>query len=387
MKQILKNALKDFGPINKVLIIPPDITRLNSKAGEITLLAYEILKDKVKCILPALGTHKPMTAEELDEMFPGIPHSLFKEHRFREDLVTLGEVPSEFVKEVSENTLDLSWPVEVNKELLNGYDLILSIGQVVPHEVIGMANYNKNIFVGVGGAQAINRSHYLGALFGMERIMGRADNPVRKVMNYASEHFAKDLPILYVQTVIDKDKNLKGVFTSRDSKAFKQAAELSFKENITLVEKPYNKVVVNLDPKKFKSLWLGNKAIYRTRMMIADGGELIVIAPGIERFGEDREIDSLIRKYGYIGSKKIRELVDKGSDLSSNLAAAAHLIHGSSEGRFKITYAPGKLSKEEIESVHYNYLDCNEALKIINDDSIYYIEDPAVGLWASKDKF
>jgi hypothetical protein len=159
-------------------------------------------------------------------------------------------------------------------------------------------------------------------------------------------------------------------------------------------------VVVYLEPQEFKSTWLGNKSIYRTRMAIADGGELIVLAPGLKEFGEDAEIDRLIRKYGYLTTPEILQLTKENEDLQSNLSAAAHLIHGSSENRFKITYCPGSLSREEIENVNFNYADLDEMLQKYNPhelkdglntmpdgEEIFYISNPALGLWAYKDRF
>jgi nickel-dependent lactate racemase len=346
-----------------------------------------------------------MTEKELDRMFPSVPKSLFRVHRWKDDLITLGEVPAEFINEVSEGKLNYSWPAQTNKLLVEGkYDLILSIGQVVPHEVIGMANYNKNIFVGAGGKDSIHKSHYLGAVYGMERIMGRADTPVRKVLNYASEHFAKHLPIIYILTVIGKDDNnklvMKGLFIGDDYECFKLAAELSLKVNFQMLDKPLKKVVVYLDPLEYKSTWLGNKSIYRTRMAIADEGELIVLAPGLKEFGEDKEIDTLIRKYGYKTTPEILKFVDERDDLKNNLAAAAHLIHGSSENRFKITYCPGHISKEEIESVNFNFAPLDDMLKKYNPEKlkdgfnkmpdgeeIFYISNPGLGLWSYRNRF
>ena len=283
--------------------------------------------------------------------------------------------------------------------------MILSIGQVVPHEVIGMANYNKNVFIGTGGREGINKSHFLGAAYGMERIMGRADSPVRQVLNYGSEHFTKDLPpIVYVLTVVDKDENgrlvVRGLFIGDDIECYSLAAELSLKANFVMLEKPLKKVVVYLDPSEFKTTWLGNKSIYRTRMAIDDDGELIVLAPGLKEFGEDPGNDKIIRKYGYVGTPKVLQLVKENEDLQNSLGAAAHLIHGSSEGRFSITYCPGKVTKQEIESVNFEYADLNAMLKkydpaklkdgvniLPGGEEIFYISNPALGLWAYKEKF
>jgi len=405
LREGLFSSLEKLGLKEKVLAIPPDFTRVHSQAGLLTNYVYKFYGEKLTDILPALGTHAPMTENEIHEMFGNIPKNLFRVHRWREDLITLGEVPSEFVRNVSEGKLNYSWPAQVNKLLVEGnYDLILSIGQVVPHEVVGMANYNKNIFVGTGGKEGINKSHYLGAVYGMERMMGRADTPVRKVLNYASDNFAKNLPIVYVLTVVGKDMfgklGVKGLFIGDDYETFKLASDLSLQVNFEMLDEPLKKIVVYLDPSEFKSTWLGNKSIYRTRMAIDDDGELIILAPGLKEFGEDKEIDRLIRKYGYRTTPEILKFVEENDELKNNLSAAAHLIHGSSEKRFRITYCPGNLSKEEIESVNFGYGDLRkmmnkynpELLKdgfnvLPNGEEIFYISNPALGLWAYKDRF
>ena len=404
LRQGLYSALEKIAPPKKVLALPPDFTRFHSMAGELTRYAWEYYGDKMTDILPALGTHFPMTEAEITKMFGEIPKNLFRNHNWRTDIVTLGEVPASYVKEVSEGRVDYAWPAQVNKMLVNnGHDLILSFGQVVPHEVIGMATYNKNIFVGTGGAEGINKSHFLGAAYGMERIMGRADTPVRSVLDYASEHFGKNLPIVYVLTVVSRgdDGKLKvrGLYIGDDKECFYKASELSLQVNFELLDEPLKKVVVFLDPEEFKSTWLGNKSVYRTRMAIADGGELIVLAPGLREFGEDKEIDRLIRKYGYVNTPRILELTKANADLGSNLSAAAHLIHGSTEGRFSVTYCPGHLTREEIESVNFKYASLQKMMKIydpakltdgfnhIGGEDIFYISNPAIGLWAFKDRF
>lgn len=401
----LFEALSKIGPRKKVLAIPPDITRYYSKAGLITQMAWDYYGDKLTDVLPALGTHAAMTEAEIKKMFGKVPLELFRVHDWRNDVVTLGEVPGSFVEEVSEGKVSYDWPVQVNRLLVEGgFDLILSPGQVVPHEVIGMANYNKNIFVGTGGPEGINKSHFLGAAYGMEKIMGRAETPVRAVLNYASDHVASQLPILYVQTVIGRDEEgglvVRGLYIGDDKECFMKASELSLKVNFEMLDQALDKVVVYLEPEEFKSTWLGNKSIYRTRMAIADGGELVVLAPGLKEFGEDGEIDRLIRKYGYQTTPEILAEVDSNEDLRENLSAAAHLIHGSTEGRFKVTYCPGNLSREEIESVNYSYAELEgmmqrydptklvDGVNIMPDgERIFYISNPALGLWSWKEKF
>jgi nickel-dependent lactate racemase len=425
----LAESLGKIGPRKKVLVIPPDITRFHSRAGEITRMVYDYYGDRISDVLPALGTHKPMNPGELDRMFPGVPYHLFRVHDWRKDIVRIGEVPGDFISGISGGAVSYSWPVELNRLVWEGgHDLILSVGQVVPHEVIGMANYNKNLLIGCGGAESINKSHFLGAVYGMERIMGIADNPVRQVLNYASNKFLSHLPILYVLTVLSSPRTrgplnatrtpslssprtrvpasagmasaplvTRGLFIGTSEDVFLAAAELSIKVNISEVDRPLRKVVVYLDPGEYRSTWLGNKSIYRTRMAIADGGELIVLAPGVKEFGEDPEIDRLIRKYGYHGTPATLDAVIRNEDLRNNLSAAAHLIHGSSEGRFRITYCPGYLTREEVESVGFEFGEIESMLKLYKPECLqgeynrsesgeefYYISNPATGLWKSK---
>lgn len=403
LKEGLFEALDRIGTKRKVLAIPPDFTRYHSKAGELTARAYDYYGKRLTDILPALGTHAPMRSGEINTMFPRVPEKLFRVHDWRNDILSLGTVPSSFIKKVSGGKVEYEWIAQVNKLLVEGkFDLILSFGQVVPHEVTGMANYNKNIFIGTGGAEAINKSHFLGAVYGMEKMMGKAGNPVREVLDYASENLSDSLPmIVYVLTVIGRDSHghlvVRGLFIGDDKDCFIQASELSRKVNIEMVDKPIHKGVVYLDPSEYRSTWLGNKAIYRTRMAMADDGELVILAPGLETFGEDHEIDRLIRKFGYRGTTATLDAVQDHQELQDNLSAAAHLIHGSSEERFQITYCPGKLSEEEILSVHFNYRNLNEMMQRYDPDKlknginrlpdgeeVFFISNPGLGLWAAR---
>jgi nickel-dependent lactate racemase len=398
LQGLLEESLAKLGPRNRVLVVPPDHSRLHSRAGDLTRYAWQYYGDRLRAILPALGTHAAMQPDQITRMFGGVPQDLFQVHNWRTDVETLGEVPAKFIREQSEGKLNYPWPAQVNRLVTHGsFDLILSIGQVVPHEVIGMANYNKNILVGIGGRESINRSHYLGAVYGMERIMGRADNPVRNVLNYAADQFLRHLPIVYVLTVIGRTADdrlaVRGLFIGDDAECFHRAAALSLKVNFETLDAPIRKAVVYLDPQEFHSTWLGNKAIYRTRMALADDAELIILAPGVRTFGEDPAIDTLIRKYGYRGTPATLNAVDANADLASDLSAAAHLIHGSSESRFTIRLCPGHLTKEEVEGVGFEYGDLKTMLSLYNPqtlrhgyncvggEDVFFVPNPGLGLW------
>jgi nickel-dependent lactate racemase len=404
MDELVKKCLPDGA--KKVLLIPPDHTRLYSGAGRLTSYLYSILKDKVHVdVLPALGTHVPMDEHEINLMFgDSIPLDRFIAHRWRDDLTVLGEVSSEYIKNVSEGRVDYAMQVAINKHVVGGgYDLMLSIGQIVPHEVIGMANYTKNILIGTGGGDSIHKSHFLGAAFGMERIMGRIDTPVRKVLNKGFEDFLKHLPIVFVLTVMQKLQSkvvMRGLYCGKEESTFRDAAQLSQKVNLDLLSSPISKAVVYLDPREFKTTWLGNKAVYRLRMAMADRGELIILAPALKGFGEDVSIDALIRKYGYKGTELTLKAVRENADLQNNLSAAAHLIHGSSDDRFHITYCPGNgVTQQEIEGVGFSYAKYEDMVNIynpetlkdgyneVNGETIFFVSNPALGLWALKSQF
>ncbi|MDD5017720.1 MAG: lactate racemase domain-containing protein [Eubacteriales bacterium] len=392
--------------LKRVLIVPPDFTRFHSNAGMITSIYYSELTDR-GCevdIIPALGTHEPMTKEQCSEMFLNIPYKKFIHHRWRDDVVRIGKVPGDFLSDITDGIWTEPIVCEINKNIMNKeYDLILSVGQVVPHEVIGMANHSKNIFVGCGGSDMINKSHMVGALYGMERMMGMDHTPVRKMFDYCAENFLSGLPILYVLTVTTAPGGriqTHGLFIGEGRKTLTEAIALSQSKNIDFVDRGIKKCIVYLDPKEFKSTWIGNKAIYRTRMAIADEGELIMLAPGVSKFGEDEEVDRLIRKYGYCGRLKVLEFFRENEELQMNMGAAAHLIHGSSDGRFAVTYAVKNIDRSQIEEVHFNYADYDKLAakydphtlaygwnRMPDGEEIYFIPNPALGLWIDKGKF
>jgi nickel-dependent lactate racemase len=416
LSQALSQVLKDVKTPGPVLALPPDITRFYSRAGFLTDITARELGPRLGAVMPALGTHMPMTKDELKRMFPKTPLDKFVVHDWRNDVMELGRLEADWVKKTTQDKVSYDWPVQVNKLLLNGgFSLIVSIGQVVPHEVIGMANHTKNIFVGTGGKEAIDKSHFAGASFGMEKMMGRTNTPVRSMFDEGFLRFGDKLPpILFVLTVAgprraheaqgdstDSSTVVRGIFIGFGRECFEKAAALAQEVNVDILEEPIKKAVVYLEPEEFRTSWLGNKAIYRTRMAMADHGELLILAPGLERFGEDLGIDRLIRKFGYRPSNVILEKAAKEKEIADSLSAAAHLIHGSSEGRFTIRYCPGPhVSRAEIEAVGYEWGSLEEAQKRYNTNKLtlgwnnhadgerfFYVPNPALGLWAEKRRF
>lgn len=397
--EAIETTIRLRGNVRKVLAVPPDHTRLDSQAGPITHAVLKVLGDKLTDVMPALGTHSAMNEEELTKMYGDFPRHLIRVHHYKTDVDTLGYVDADFVSNATEGHYQEAWPAQVNRMISRGdHDLILSIGQVVPHEVIGMANYTKNVFVGTGGNAGIDGSHYLSALYGMERIMGRCDTPLRKILNRAADLFLTQRPVVYVLTVVESTPDhgpvVRGLYVGDDHSVFTTAGELSSQVNCFRIDEAPKKIVVWMDPSKYKKTWVANKSIYRTRMAIADGGTLVVIAPGVARFGEHDDVDGLIRKYGYRTTQEVIDMVAKNADLRGNLSTAAHLMHASPEDRFRVEYCTNKLSATELESVGYFHGDPEAAIREYQMESIqdgwntsangerfYFIRNAGLGLW------
>lgn len=406
MRRLIEEAEKKITKsIKKVLLLPPDITRHHSGAGQLTETIYKLLPERCEVdVIPTLGQHVPHTDEENKWMFGSIPAKCFHVHDWRNGCKKIGEVSADYVKEVSEGKADWPIPIEINRMVIeNNYDLIINIGHVVPHEVLGFANHNKNYFIGLGGKETICASHMMAACCGIENNLGQLITPLRACYNKAEGDYLNKLPHVYILIVMARNEAQKlvttGLYTGDDLETYMMAARRSKEQNITVFDKPVQKIVAVMQADEFKSTWVANKAIYRTRMALADNGELLIIAPGLERFGEQPEVDALIRKYGYIGTTAVMERYKKNSDMQDLAHAAAHLIHGSSESRFTITYAPGKLTRKEIESVNFEYADMHDVMNRYNQDKmaegwntmpdgeeVYFISSPAAGLWACKEK-
>lgn len=406
LQECIKKSLEGRN-LKSVLLIPPDYTRLNSKAGFITNQYYRILT-KQGCnveIMPALGSHMAMTEKECAEMFgTEIPFDKIIVHDYKRDSIQLGVIESKFVEEVTNGEFSLDIPIELNKIFIeNRYDLIISIGQVVPHEELGFSNYSKNFFIGCGGYNTISKTHLMGAVYGMDRIMAVEKSPLRQILDLAYERYLSKLPILFVMTVTSASNanvRVHGVFIGTERDSFEAAVQLSKNVNVFYTEKPIRKAIAYMDPKEFKTSWLANKALYRLRMAMEPGGELIVLAPGMYQFGESEENDHLIRKYGYCGAAKLLKLYEECNDLQANVPVTFHLIHGSVENKFIYTLAVKKLDRTDIETVGYNYADYDEVVKKYHIDTknmktgwktmqdgeeVYFVENPALGLWIYQD--
>lgn len=399
----------------RVLLVPPDQTRAPSRAGDLTWRLRDGLQQR-GCnvgVLPALGTHRAMEERDAELLFGGhLDADQLLVHDWRHGVTDIGRIHRDEVAAISGALLHDEVVVATASTLLQDWDLVVSLGQVLPHEVIGMGGYTKNLIVGLGGESLIGASHLLGALVGIETIIGEIATPVRDLVDTAFDRMlAHRINVLFVLTVVEPTEQgdrLRAVLTGRGgtgctgAAAFADAAALARQCNVTTADVPWARASCWLDANEFRSTWLGNKAIYRTRRALATGAELIVLAPGVEQFGEDPEIDKLIRRHGYRGTAAALAAADDDPELRASPATTAHLIHGSSEGRFSITYctdpAAGGLTPEELEAVGYGWRPLAEELKRLgvngttptgpavdrSGQPFEHVAQPALGLWVAK---
>jgi nickel-dependent lactate racemase len=394
--------------LKRVLLLPPDLTRAHSGAGKVTEWIYQaVLAAQPGAhvrVIPTLGQHVAHTKTDNEWMFGSIPNEIILAHDWRNGVTHVGTIPASLVEETTGGVADWEIPVDLNSTLMDEkWDLIVNIGHVVPHEVLGFANHNKNYFIGLGGKETICASHIAAAVYGIENNLGCLVTPLRACFNFAEQKLLGHLPGVYFQIVMQRDAANRlvtsGVYVGDDLETYLEAARQSREQNIAVFENPVKKIVAVMQGDEFRATWVANKAIYRTRMATADGGELLILAPGVERFGEQPEVDALIRKYGYKGTERTLSLYKTEADMQAIAHGVAHLIHGSSEGRFTITYAPGRLTREEIESVGYRYADLCEAQKryhpavmkegwntMPDGEEVFYISTPSAGLWTTKAK-
>lgn len=401
--RLVDEAKKRFGSLNRVLLLPPDLTRAHSGVGTITETIYNALAPECDVhVIPTLGQHRPHTEEENRWMFGSIPHERIHPHDWIDGVTRVGTIPASLVAETTGGLADWDIPVDINTmTVAEPWDLVVNIGHVVPHEVLGFANHNKNYFIGLGGKDTICTAHLAAAIYGIENNLGRLVTPLRACFNWAEDEYLGGLRDVYLQVVMRRDAGNRlvtsGIYVGDDLETYLAAARASRAQNITLFDEPVPKIVAVMQADEFRSTWVANKAIYRTRLAVADGGELLIIAPGLDRFGEQDAVDRLIRAHGYTGRERILERYRKYDDLQQMAHGAAHLVHGSSDGRFTIRYAPGHLTKAEINGVGFEYADLGEALAryapdrmqegwntMPDGERVFFISTPSAGLWATR---
>jgi hypothetical protein len=257
-------------------------------------------------------------------------------------------------------------PVSINKLLAPGiYDTVLVFGATVPHEVAGFAGGAKYFFPGVAGPELTHTTHWLGALAGIENIIGQVETPTRKLIEAAADFISAR--IISLNTVVSREADGElvtyALFTGEIRQAFRRAAEVSKQVHIRYTDRKYKRVIALLDP-HYDELWVGGKASYKLGAIIEEGGELIIYAPHLTKLSETH--GALIEKYGYAPLESVRDMLGVSAELRENLCIAAHLAHVAYAGRlddqgkvvprYRITMATG-LDEETCRRVNLGYID------------------------------
>jgi lactate racemase len=368
---IVEQALEHIQPGERVLAIIPDKTR-DDNTHQLFPIADEFLSKRGVAsfdVLVAQGTHPPMSeAQKLSKIgLTSFTGSLF-DHRWNDpdELITLGELSAETVRQLTNGLIDRAIPVTINKLLAPGiYDTVLVFGATVPHEVAGFAGGAKYFFPGVAGPELTHTTHWLGALAGIENIIGQIETPTRHLIEAATDLIAAR--IISLNTVISRREDdelvVYALFGGDIREAFRRAAEVSRRVHIRYTGRKYKKIIALLDP-HYDELWVGGKASYKLGAIIEEGGELIIYAPHLNRLSATH--GSLIEKYGYAPLESVRDMLGVSQELRENLCIAAHLAHvayagrlddeGKVVSRYQITMATG-LSEETCRRVNLGYRD------------------------------
>ncbi|HST23503.1 MAG TPA: lactate racemase domain-containing protein [Blastocatellia bacterium] len=378
MQAIVRAALADVGRGARVLAIIPDKTR-DDNTDLLFPFAAEALASRGVAQFDALvaqGTHQPMTEEE-KRLKTGAAHAVLPglgkiyDHKWdqAEELVTIGELSSERVRELTEGLIDRSILLQVNRLLTPRlYDTVLVFGATVPHEVAGFSGGAKYFFPGVSGPELTHVTHWLGALATIENIIGRVETPTRRMIEAAAEFISARVISFNSVVTRDDDGRIRthALFAGDIREALRQAAEVSRKVHIKYTGRKYWRVVALLD-EHYDEMWVGGKASYKLGSIIEDGGELLIHAPHLRSISETH--GRLIERYGYAPLEVVAEMVNSSAELTANLCVAAHLAHvsyasrkddrGRIVPRYSITLAS---SIDEATCTHVNlgYMDYRE---------------------------
>lgn len=399
---IIEEALDIIKPGERVLAVVPDKTR-DDNTDYLFPVASRFLNRRHVASFDALiaqGTHPPMSHSQklaklgldaaADSSFSG---NVF-DHRWdrTEELVTIGELTAENVERITGGLINHSVPVTINKLLAPEiYDTILVFGATVPHEVAGFAGGAKYFFPGVAGPELTHTTHWLGALAGIENIIGQVETPTRMLIEAAADFLSPR--VISLNTVVSRNSGgaliTHALFAGEIRDAFRRAAEVSRKVHVRYTGRKYKRVVALLDP-HYDELWVGGKASYKLGAIIEDAGELIIFAPHLTKISETH--GALIEKYGYAPLESVRDMLGVSQELRENLCIAAHLAHVAYAGRvdecgkivprYRITMASG-LDEATCKRVNLGYLDCRtfDYEKLARDTDTLIVTDAGRDLY------
>lgn len=359
--------VNDFAD-KRILLIIPDTTR-TSPLPVIFPALHELLAPTARKIdaLVALGTHPPIPEETICQLL-GITEEerttryanteLFNhEWDNPEQLSTLGELTAAQTAEISDGLLSENVPVQINRHIHN-YDLLLVVGPVFPHEVVGFSGGNKYFFPGISGPELLNFFHWLGALITNCGIIGVKKTPVRQVVDQSAQFIPVERRCL--ASVVDGKANPYGLFYGTPESAWEQAADLSAQVHIRRVPKPFSQVL-SCAPPMYDELWVAGKCMYKMEPVVADGGELIIYAPHMTEISTTH--GEMIERIGYHVRDYFTKQPERFHDVprgvlahSTHVRGQGHYENGIETPRIKVTLASG-IPPEVCKRINLGYRD------------------------------
>lgn len=352
----------------RILVLTPDTTRTCPLPMMIRLL-HERIGRTAACVdyMVALGTHTPLSDDAINRLY-GITDAdrsaafggtRFLNHRwdFPDTLTRIGWIEADEIQQLTEGRLNERVPVDINRAVFD-YDLIIVLGPVFPHEVVGFSGGAKYLFPGISGGEFLHSFHWLGAVVTCAGTIGIKHTPVREVINRAMQMVDVDVKCLAM--VVKNQQELFGLYAGGYEDAWSQAADLSAGIHIVEKDRPFH-TVFGVCPPMYDEIWTGGKVMYKLEQVVADGGRLIIFAPHITEVS--RTWGPYIEKIGYHVRDYFLEQPERFPDIprgvlahSTHVRGVGRMIGGVEHPRIDVIIASA-ISEERCRNINLGYLD------------------------------
>lgn len=400
-------SLASIWPVKSgcVLLILPERQRLWDKVRDLARIVHAALVERQWQVIVLIARYpgeQALSPAERAELLPTIPADSFQATANLRQL-PVGEIPADVVREACggliEDPLPLTLPALFNAETWDG---VVNLEAVVPNDLLGFTGPPQNRWLGLAGREFLNAASRIALLSGWENNIANLVAPLRQCLFWADKNcWPANLPRLDIAVVwgdnFRNERSPIGFYAGVGEEAYLQAALLSRQHNVTVVEEGLQRVVAFFPGLRFASLWDVQQLLPRLAMCLADGGELILLAPGIERLAADDAPLAVYRRTGYLGAAELRERQRTDPELGNEPWLATHLLNGSTNGRSKIYHALDGIDAETLRALNLWPMELEETLfryrpakakagwNITNEgEKFFFIPDPTAGLWSTK---
>ncbi|MBN1380571.1 MAG: DUF2088 domain-containing protein [Deltaproteobacteria bacterium] len=351
----------------RVLVLTPDATRTCPLPVMIRAVRRVIGSRCARLdFMVALGTHPIMAEADILELYGISPAerqgayatSRFLNHRWDlpQSFRLIGVLTEDQVESISQGLFREEVPITINKAVYD-YDLVLILGPVFPHEVVGFSGGAKYLFPGISGGEFLHFFHWLGAVITCMRIIGVKDNPVRRLIHEALANVS--VPVHCLAMVVASDGNLCGLYAGDPVNAWSAAADLSARMHIVMKQKPY-RLVLGHAPRRYDEIWTAGKVMYKLEPVVADGGTLIIYAPHIREisrvWGESlKQVGYHVLDYFLAQMERFRQIPRGVLAHSTHVRGLGTYVDGVEKSRIQVVLATG-IPRPVCEQIHLGYL-------------------------------